>query len=159
MDRASVPPFRHGVVEVSSCGAPTVCTRSAALSQFAPLAERLDTMSSAVQNVVASAGFSVASSGVPAQAPLLSATVATMGAPFRSLIPLPKRARRRASLKQLAGPSRQNSLIHHWERSATWPESAARRCPLSPCGSLSGSSTSNPPTGPIWGCGVVAQGH
>ena len=66
---------------------------SAALSQFARLAEHTDTLSSGVQDVVASAGFSVAFlRSVQAQAPVLSATVAAMGTPFRSPIPLPKRA-------------------------------------------------------------------
>ena len=66
---------------------------SAALSQFARLAEHTDTLSSGVQDVVASAGFSVAFlRSVQAQAPLLLATVAAMGTPFRSPIPLPKRA-------------------------------------------------------------------
>ena len=55
--------------------------------------ERTDTVSCEVQDVVASAGFSVAFlRSVQAQAPLLSATVAAMGTPFRSPIPLPKRA-------------------------------------------------------------------
>ena len=71
---------------------------SSALSQCARVAERTDTLSSRIQHVIASAGFSMGSVGVPVQSPLLSAGVAAMGTPFRSPIPLPKRApRRRAS--------------------------------------------------------------
>ena len=68
-----------------------------ALSQCARVAERTDTLSSSIQHVIASAGFSMASSGVPVQPPLPSASVAAMGTPLRSPIPLPKRAPRRAS--------------------------------------------------------------
>ena len=78
---------------------PTACTRSAQPCPNLPgVVERTDTVSCEVQEGIASAGFSMASLGVPVQPPLLSAGVAAMGTPFRSPIPLPKRApRRRAS--------------------------------------------------------------
>ena len=129
-----------------------------ALSQFARLAERLDTMSSAVQNVVASAGFSVASSGVPAQALLLSATVGTMGAPFRSPIPCAETC----TTTRLSEPARASVAPELSDRLLEEvSDLASECCPPLPSQSLrlslSGSSTSNPPTGPTWGRGVVAQ--
>ena len=107
-------------------------------------AERIGTVSSGVQAVLASAGFSAASAGAPVQAPLLSATVAAMGAWSRSPIPLPNRAPHR----RVSEPARGSVAREFCGALLGAVSGSASKCcpPLPPeCMRLSGSSTSAPP--------------
>ena len=119
--RACVAPLRSGVAEVSPCQTP-LHSLSATLSQFARFAESIDTVSNGNQDVLASAGFSAASASAPVQAPLLSATVAAMGARSRSPTPLPKRPPHRRASEPARGPVARD-LSGCWERSAAQPPS------------------------------------
>ena len=65
---------------------------SEALSQFTRFAERINTVFSGVQDVLASAGFSAGCAAAPVQAPMFSATGVAVGARCPSPTPLPKRA-------------------------------------------------------------------
>ena len=120
--------------QVSSRRAPTnLHSLTTALCQFARLAEGTNTVSSRVQDVLASAGFSAAAT---VQAPLLSATVAAMSARSRSPTPLPKRAPHRRASKPARG-----SVARELSGPLLGVVSglASMCCPpltLSPCGSL-----------------------
>ena len=114
---------------------------SAALSQFARLAEHTDTLSSGVQDVVASAGCC---SWPPLQ---------LWARRFARRFLCRNVHHHNAPLNQLAVPSRQNSVTRCLKRSAALPFSAARRFPLSLWSSLLPRpqlSLQAQPVGPWW---------
>ena len=127
MDRAFVFPFRFGVVEVSSCRAPTICPRSAHPCPSLP-----DLPSASTRPPAESRTFSLRR--VSQRLVLTHHFIQARRLRCRSVHDTD------APLKQLVGLSHENSLAR-CERSGAQPPSAARRFSLG----LSGSSTSAPP--------------
>ena len=102
----------------------------------------MDTVSSGVQDVVASAGFWAPCAVSPAQATPLSATVAVMGALSGSPTPLPKRAPHRRASEPAHG-SHENCLARCWEAVSGLASKCCPPLPVIPF-ALSGSSTAAP---------------